>query len=42
MLCMVASGHQGDTSSKLPAMWLIRAYRSLSRPYKKNVNTLKT
>lgn len=34
---MVASGHQGDTSSKLPAMWLIRAYRSLSRPYKKNV-----
>ena len=37
VLCMVASGHQGDTSSKLPAMWLIRAYRSLSRPYKKNV-----
>lgn len=34
---MVASGHQGDTSSKLPAMWLIRAYRSLTRPYKKNV-----
>lgn len=37
VLCMIASGHQGDTSSKLPAMWLIRAYRSLSRPYKKNV-----
>lgn len=25
---------QGDTSSKLPALWLIKAYRSLSRPYK--------
>ncbi len=36
-MVMVASGHQGDTSSKLPAMWLIRAYRSLTRPYKKNV-----
>lgn len=37
VLILVASGHQGDTSSKLPAWWLIKAYRSLSRPYKKNV-----
>jgi Divergent CRAL/TRIO domain len=37
VLVVVATDHAGDVSSRLPAMWLIRAYRALSRPFKKNV-----
>ncbi len=36
VLVMVATG-QHQKSNKLPAMWLISAYRSLSRPFRKNV-----
>ncbi|DBA82124.1 TPA: hypothetical protein ACH3X1_007113 [Trebouxia sp. C0004] len=36
VLVMVATG-QHQKSDKLPAMWLISAYRSLSRPFRKNV-----
>lgn len=36
VLVMVATG-QHQKSNKLPAMWLISAYRNLSRPFRKNV-----
>ena len=36
VLIMVATG-QTQKSNKLPAMWLISAYRNLSRPFRKNV-----
>lgn len=36
VLVMIATG-QHQKSNKLPAMWLISAYRNLSRPFRKNV-----
>lgn len=36
VLVMVATGRH-QNSNKLPAMWLISAYRSLSKPFRKNV-----
>ena len=36
VLVMVATG-QHQKTNKLPAMWLISAYRNLSRPFRKNV-----
>ena len=42
VLVLVARGAQGtgpedERRSRLPAMWLIKAYTRLTRPYKKNV-----
>lgn len=42
VLVLVARGERGtgpedERRSRLPAMWLIKAYSRLTRPYKKNV-----
>ena len=43
MLVLVAMGASGfgpedERRSRLPAMWLIKCYSRLTRPYKKNVS----
>ena len=36
----LGTGPEDERRSRLPAMWLIKAYSRLTRPYKKNVRSL--